>query len=79
MAELESQLTFSAQDIVDNRTKKLRELMARHRLTAADVGEILDRDPHTVRVWRVKKTTRPIPQAMLELLTFKLQQQGAAR
>ena len=55
-------------------TQKLRDLMACHRLKVGDVARILNRKPHTVRVWRVTKTTRPIPDNALELLTLKLQQ-----
>ena len=64
-------------DIVNNNTDRLRALMTQHKLTAADVARILDRAPHTVRVWRVKDTARPIPPHALELLKLKLQAQGA--
>lgn len=53
-------------------TKKLRELMKRHALSAPDVASLLGRKPNTVRVWRVTETTRPIPSETLELLRYKL-------
>lgn len=59
---------------MNTNTEKLRALMRQHRLSAADVGRLLGRAPHTVRVWRVRNTTRPIPDNTLELLTLKLQQ-----
>lgn len=58
---------------MNNNTKKLRALMAQHRLSVADVATMLGRTGQTVRGWRTKNTTRPIPDTALELLTFKLQ------
>lgn len=57
-------------------TKRLRELMAAARLNAPAVAELLNREAQTVRGWRVKTTTRPIPSTALELLELKLQQRG---
>lgn len=52
-------------------TKKLHQLMQRHKLSAPDVARMLGRKPNTVRVWRVKETTRPIPDDALALLELK--------
>ena len=54
------------------RTKQLDDLMRDHDLTARDVGEMLDRTPHTVRVWRSKYDARVIPPHALEVLRLKL-------
>jgi hypothetical protein len=54
------------------RTKKLRKLMAAHKLSAKDTGAILNRSASTVRIWRCKDTQRPIPDHALALLESKL-------
>lgn len=54
-------------------TERLHKLMRDHRVNCVKVAEILGRKAHTVRVWRVKKTDRPIPDDTLELLAIKLQ------
>lgn len=54
------------------RTERLRSLMAQHDLTAAQVGEILERKPATVRIWTCKNPGREIPVHTLELLEAKL-------
>lgn len=46
--------------------------MRRHRLSAPGVATMLGRKPNTVRVWRVAKTSRPIPDDALQLLALKL-------
>lgn len=46
--------------------------MKEHGLTARQVGEILGRTPHTVRVWRSVTADRIIPVHTLELLRLKL-------
>lgn len=56
---------------MNNRTKRLRQIMAKHKLTANQVAGILGRTQQTVRMWRVG-TPRTIPEHALELLEFKL-------
>lgn len=53
-------------------TKKLHDLMKRHRLTAPEVARLLGREANTVRVWRVVDTVRPIPDDTLKLLELLL-------
>lgn len=60
-------------------TKKLRTLMKQHKLQAAAVAKMLDRQPNTVRVWRVKETTRVIPNDTLKLLAMSLAAGGSHR
>ena len=52
-------------------TAQLKALMAKYRLNADDVAELLDRKPHTVREWRCANAN-DIPNSLLELLTMKL-------
>lgn len=54
-----------------NRTEQLHQLMATHGLNADDVGELLNRSPQTVRIWRCKDDKRQIPEHALELLKAK--------
>lgn len=54
------------------RKERLRELMAQHKLTAREVGEMLNRDRHTVLCWRSNWEAREIPAHALELLEIKL-------
>lgn len=61
---------------MDERTKKLIELMAGHNLTCRDVGKILGRTEQTVLIWRCK-SGKIIPAHQLELLAFKLNEQAA--
>jgi hypothetical protein len=61
----------------ENRTKRLREIMAGHNLNAPDVGELLKRSPQTVRSWACANDQRAIPPHMLELLESKLGISGA--
>lgn len=48
-------------------TRKLRTIMRKHSLTAADVAKITRRAIGTVRIWRCKDDRRVIP---VELLTL---------
>lgn len=54
------------------RTKKLRQLMKDHDLTAVTVGGIVGRTHQTVRTWRMESTPRPIPKNTLRLLELEL-------
>lgn len=57
----------------EQRTERLRQLMAEHQLNAPQVATILNRQPNTVRVWRSAKVAgKIIPANVLELLEFKL-------
>lgn len=57
---------------MDAKTKKLRQLMQAHKLTANDVADMLHRSPNTVRVWRCKNPQRIIPTDALRLLEIVL-------
>lgn len=57
-----------------SRATRLRQLMAKHKLKAADVAAILGRKVNTVRVWRVADTKREIPADILRLLELELKQ-----
>lgn len=63
---------------MQDRTKRLRELMNAHKLKAADVGEMLGRSAQTVRVWRCKHDARTIPNDALKVLEMTLAQRGKA-
>ena len=54
------------------RTKRLRALMADHKLSAADVGNMIFRAPQTVRSWTCANEGRCIPTNTLALLELKL-------
>lgn len=54
------------------RTKRLREIMRKHKLKAADVGRILDRSAQTVRSWRCAYEERAIPATSLRLLELEV-------
>ncbi|BAO20649.1 hypothetical protein [Pseudomonas phage PPpW-3] len=54
------------------RTEQLHKLMAAHDLTTEQVGELLNRRPQTVRIWRCKSDGRQIPEHSLELLRVKI-------
>lgn len=45
-------------------------------LTARQVGELLSRTPHTVRVWRSKYEHRVIPEHTLAFLRMKLEERA---
>ncbi|WP_036041572.1 helix-turn-helix domain-containing protein [Bradyrhizobium yuanmingense] len=55
-----------------SRTQELDILMREHDLTARQVGEMLGRTPHTVRVWRSKYEQRVIPEHTLAFLRMKI-------
>lgn len=57
-----------------SRTEQLHQLMAAHDLTPEKVGELLNRKPQTVRIWRCKSDSRTIPEHALELLKTKVLQ-----
>jgi len=57
---------------VHPRTTVLRQLMDDHKLTAAQVGALIGRKAHTVRVWRSVTEDRIIPEHTLEVLRMKL-------
>lgn len=57
---------------MNSRTKELDSLMREHGKTARQVGELLGRTPHTVRVWRSRTADRIIPEHTLEVLRMKL-------
>lgn len=63
---------------MNERTKKLRDLMTAHKLRAEDVGTILGRKAQTVRVWACSYDAQLIPRDALELLEFKLSSRGVA-
>lgn len=59
------------------RTEELRQLMVDHQLKAGDVARILNRGVQTVNLWRCQGASterQTIPQHMLDLLKFRLQQ-----
>jgi hypothetical protein len=58
----------------NNRTETLRNIMARHKLNAPDVGKLLNRSAQTVRSWTCANDQRTIPEHMLELLKTKVTQ-----
>jgi hypothetical protein len=59
---------------MNEKTKRLRDLMTAHKMTAADVGEILHRKPHTVHVWMCD--ARVIPADALRVLELELARRG---
>jgi hypothetical protein len=62
---------------MNERTKKLRELMAAHKLDAADVGTMLNRNAQTVRVWCCAND-QIIPADALRVLELTLAQRTVA-
>lgn len=52
-------------------TAKLKHIMQSRGLKSKDVAALLNRKEHTVRVWRMTKSPRPIPDNELELLDLK--------
>lgn len=65
---------------MNTRTKQLDALMKEHGLTARQVGEMIGRTAHTVRVWRSKYEHRVIPEHTLSHLLVKIAERagGAA-
>jgi transposase len=51
--------------------------MRDHDMSAREVGDMLGRTPHTIRVWRSKYDERIIPDHALQLLKFKLAERAA--
>lgn len=59
---------------MQNRTEKLRDVMAAHKLSADDVARLLNRTANTVRIWRCKDNRRIIPEHSLALLEARLRE-----
>lgn len=57
---------------MNERTLKLRQLMARHGIKAPEAAAIIGCQPHTVRVWRCRNG-QTIPAATLRLLELELE------
>jgi hypothetical protein len=60
------------------RSKELDALMREHKLTARQVGEMVGREPKTVRNWR-SSADRPIPMHALQLLKSCLAEKAGRR
>lgn len=60
------------------RTKQLDQLMRDYSVNAREVGELIDRKPHTVRVWRSCTEDRIIPDHTLEVLRIRLAARAVA-
>ena len=60
-----------------NNTQRLKELMSKHDLSAADVARMLNRSVQSVYEWRCINE-RDIPDQLLELLAMKLAARGGA-
>jgi transcriptional regulator with XRE-family HTH domain len=58
---------------VHERTVALRQLMARHGLSARDVARLLGCSETTVRIWRCKHEGRVIPANTLRLLELEVE------
>lgn len=54
------------------RTEELRTLMARHKMKAPDVAEIIGCETNTVRIWRCEQTKRVMPADKLRILKMEL-------
>ncbi|HEV2680936.1 MAG TPA: helix-turn-helix domain-containing protein [Rhodanobacter sp.] len=61
--------------MIDARTERLKTLMAAHKLTPAQVGDMLARSPQTVRCWRCQWESRVIPEHTLAVLEMKISAQ----
>lgn len=59
---------------MQNRTDRLREIMAEKKLSADDVARLLNRTANTVRIWRCKDQRRIIPDHSLALLEALLRE-----
>lgn len=59
-----------------NNTQRLKDLMDKHRLSPAEVAELLNRSPQTVLEWRCSNH-RIISDNNLELLELKLAARSA--
>lgn len=62
---------------MNERTERLRALMKAHKLDAADVAQILQRTPQTVRVWCCAND-QTIPADALRVLELTLATRGVA-
>lgn len=60
--------------IMSDKQNELDLIMKQHKLTARQVGVMLNREPHTVRCWRSKWEGRSIPEHALELLKLRIAQ-----
>jgi hypothetical protein len=58
---------------MSTRTQQLDALMKKHSLTAREVGDLIGREPHTVRCWRSAWEGRVIPEHTLEVLKMKIE------
>lgn len=67
---VKSRIRTTSKDYMDaqQRTTVLLEIMRKHKLSAADVGGLLERSAQTVRAWRCKNAGRIIPVNELKLL-----------
>lgn len=68
---------FTHNTTMDERTERLRALMAAHKLDTAEVGEILGRTAQTVRVWCCRND-QTIPPDALRVLELTLATRGVA-
>lgn len=71
-------VAFYVTNAMHERTKRLRQLMAQHRLSALDVSKMVGRSEQTVRTWRCKSenNSKVIPWQLLELLELKINKRG---
>lgn len=60
---------------MDERTKRLIDIMTKHNLSCRDVGAMLGRTEQTVLIWRCR-SGKIIPAHQLELLEYKLSEGG---
>jgi hypothetical protein len=63
---------------LSDRTEQLKDLMAEHDLSAADVGELLSRSVQTVRCWRCQWDARTIPAHTLLALRVLIAERNAS-
>lgn len=71
-----AQEQFTRNNIMDEKTKRLHEIMKANKMKAHDVGALLGREPNTVRIWR-SKDPRSIPDDALKLLELAVAAKGA--
>lgn len=57
---------------MNQQTRRLREIMETHQLSAEDVAQILGRSATTVRIWRCRDERRSIPALALRVLEASL-------
>jgi hypothetical protein len=63
----------------EERTQRLKDLMAQYKLKAKDVGKILDISAQSVRVYRSKYAQRNITANNLRLLELELERRARAK